>query len=120
MKYNTCRAVLTLSGDKPLISEDKIVTFATLMFTAIMSDLAGDDKLSMDKKREIYRLKQRLALADGMTELSAEEVVMIRERAYKSLKIDLFCQIDEFLEHPSPSLTVVEEAKERIPHAEGA
>ena len=107
MLYQVNKPALTPYG-RPLMDEGEgtVVTLAILMFTALISTHKDDEKLSIVQKRNIYRLKERLVLAGDedalQMELSAEDVALIRQRAAQSLVIDLFGQIDDFLENPLP------------------
>jgi len=100
MLYQAGKGVTNPFGQPILDENQKPVSFALMMFTALIANLKTDQALSVSQKRDIYKLKQRLAAAEMQVELSVDDVKIIKDRVAAALSIDLFGQIDEFLDNP--------------------
>lgn len=61
----------------------KVQTLKAAIFMALVSTLAGDERLGVTEKYELFKLAERTHLAKDSVSFSAEEISKIKERAGK-------------------------------------
>lgn len=74
MKISLNSPILQLNG-KPFTD---VKDLRTVCFSAVTVPHPGNDKLSIDKKMELYRLAQRITSTPDEIEFTAEEIVILK------------------------------------------
>ncbi len=104
MKRNLDQVMTDLDGKE---FADK-ATLKMVCFGAVSNPIQGDDALPMDKKMKQYALLQKIN-AGGVSDLSAEDIALIKERAAKLYPILIFGRTADLLES-EPDLKSVKDS----------
>jgi propanediol dehydratase large subunit len=88
-------------------STDK-ATVGTASYSALAAQLPEDGQMQQDQKLKQYRLIQKVA-DGGMTDLTAEEITMIKTRAAKALPIVWFGALSDLID-PGPQAVPIKPA----------
>lgn len=97
MKKNLDTPILKLDGstyaDAP--------TLGSIVFAAIQLNLPTDQSLSVQQKMALYRLAQKI-VSGGTVEFSAEELVLMKDRAGIALPLIIMGAVHDLLDSDSP------------------
>jgi hypothetical protein len=104
MKIDLSRQLTTITGEafKQMSPSGALIdmdcSLRTAILTALIAQLQTDAQLPAQKKLQLYRLAQKINSAEAIIDLSAEEIVAIKERANSVHGIQFYGALDDALE----------------------
>lgn len=102
MKIDLKQALMA-RGKIPMKYENEDATLGLIAYAALIT---LSDNVDRAERLKRGRLAQRIEAADGLIELKAEEVTLIKECIGKIFPPLVVVQTEDMLEHESPKLSV--------------
>lgn len=83
--------------------KQQVQTMKAAIFLALVSTLAGDERLGVTEKFDLFKLAERVHSAQDSVTLTAEEIAKVKERAGKFYNTYFFGALVRLLERDADS-----------------